>query len=349
MSTNVELEIQNLLNEIEDLDVVSDRLINFLESSPTNLTSANISAVALFLNHAGRSQKLLQFVLRNIENKNFVIPWPHFLEALSKVTAPLDEKTRLALLDGIREDQAEESAARSLSFSKNLPELQEHRQNRKYRFHKEYLANKRTLLEQLYTLRTQQLFEQEKILLQRLQRLYPGDDDVAQEVGEHRQRHALEILQKRAPRIRAPKTEDLAPSDPEVESALETLLLSLQEHATQIPELAFDFAIVAAMLERYDVALSLLSHAENSPSVDWLRLELLMRCRRFVELLSELTQVELKYAHEPETFFATAYLRAQALWGLGQKHNAIEVMEGLLSSRPHYRAASAILSLWRNP
>lgn len=349
MSTNVELEIQNLLNEIKDLDAISDRLINFLESAPTNLTSANIASVALFLNQAGRSQKLLQFVLRNIDNKNFTIPWPHFLEALSKITTPVDEKTRLALLDGIREDQAEESASRSLSFSKNLPELQEQRQNRKYRFHKEYLANKRALLEQLYTLRTQQLFEQEKILLQRLQRLYPGDTDVTQEVGEHRQRHALEILQKRAPRSRTPKTEDLTQADPEVESALEALMNSLLQHAEQTPELAFDFAIVAAMLERYDVSLTLLSHAESLPASDWLRLELLMRCRRFVELLSELTQVELKYAHEPETFFATAYLRAQALWGLGQKHNAIEVMEGLLSSRPHYRAASAILSLWRNP
>jgi hypothetical protein len=110
--------------------------------------------------------------------------------------------------------------------------------------------------------------------------------------------------------------------------------------------MAFEFAIAAIMLESYEAALQILEFCEPTESLLWLRLEVLLQCRRFVEVLNEIAQVEVMLAHQPETFFATAYLRAQALWGLGQKHTAIEVIEGVLAARPHYRAASALLNIW---
>ena len=109
---------------------------------------------------------------------------------------------------------------------------------------------------------------------------------------------------------------------------------------------AFDFAIAAFTLESFDDALEILSYAEETTPLLLFRMEVLVRCRRFVELLNEISKMELAFSHEPETFFATAYLRAQALWGLGQKHSAIEVLESLMASRPHYRAASALISMW---
>lgn len=198
----------------------------------------------------------------------------------------------------------------------------------------------------MVTLRTQQLYEQEKILLQRLQKLYPGDFEILREAGEHKQRHALEILQKRVPKGRQLKEEDFIEADPELDKALTGLLASLREHAERDPAMALDFAIAAFMFESYEAALDILNFSEQNTSTLWFRLEVLLRCRRFVQVLNELSKVELAYAHDPETFFSTAYIRAQALWGLGQKHTALEVLESLLSSRPHYRAASALHSIW---
>ncbi|WP_374073926.1 hypothetical protein [Bdellovibrio bacteriovorus] len=346
MSTYIELEIQNLLNEIDDLDVVGERLIQHLEASPDHFTLDNINALSRFLLKSQHPVKLVNFVLRYIDNEHFPIPWPYFLEALGAIGEELDEKTVKALIEGIEEDNSEAEAARSQALNKTVSQLGEWRSNRKYKIHKDYLNNKRLLLEQLITLRTQQLYEQEKNLLQRLQKLYPGDSDIRKEVNEHKQRYALEILQRRSPKARAVKTEDFAPKDPEVEKALEALMQSLLEHAEQNPDMAFDFAIAAFMLESYETALELLSFSDETISLLWFRLEVLLKCRRFVELLNELARIEMILAHEPETFFATAYLRAQALWGLGQKHTAIEVLEGLMASRPHYRAASALISIW---
>ncbi|WP_415061906.1 hypothetical protein [Bdellovibrio sp.] len=347
MSTYIELEIQNLLNEVEDLDEVGERVIQSLESSPEHFTLDNINSLARFLIQSQHPLKLVHFVLRYIDNENFPIPWPYFLEALGLVGKELDNKTLKALIEGIQEDNAEAEAARAQSLNKSMTELGEWRSNRKYKIHKDYLNNKRLLLDQLITLRTQQLYEQEKNLLSRLQKLYPGDSEIRSEVSEHKQRYALEILQRRSPKARAQTSEDFSPKDPAVENALQALVQSMHEHAEQRPELAMDFAIAAFMLEAYEAALSLLSYSEEeTTSLLWLRLEILLKCRRFVEVLSELSKVEVLLAHEPETFFATAYLRAQALWGLGQKHTAIEVLEGLMAARPHYRAASALLSIW---
>lgn len=346
MSTFVELEIQNLLNETSDLNEVATRLISSLESSPDQISLDNINALARFLNLSGRHVQLASFVIKNIDNEGFPIPWPYFLEALGHASLEIDEKVMNALIEGIQEGESENEAARSQALNKHSALLGEWRSNRKYRIHKDFLSNKKNLLEQMITLRTQQLYEQEKVLLDRLQKLYPGDSEVAHEVREHRQRHALEILARRSPRARDPKPEELSPKDPEVEKALLALLQSLRDHAEEEPSVAFDFAIAAFMFEGYETALDILQFCEPSESLDWLRMEILLQCRRFIELLNEIAHVELAYAHEPETFFATAYLRAQAMWGLGQKHTAVEILEGLLASRPHYRAGSALLSIW---
>ncbi|UXR63133.1 hypothetical protein EZJ49_08595 [Bdellovibrio bacteriovorus] len=348
MSTYVELEIQSLLRQSEDLTEVATQLISSIESSPDHFTLDNINALSRFLIQSRNEHLLIDFVLRHIENESFPIPWPYFLEALSFFSDKLEEKSVRALTDGIEEDNAQAEASRSLALRQTLQTLGEWRSNRKYKLHKDYLNNKRSLLEQLITLRTQQLYEQEKSLLQRLQKLYPGDSDIRREVNEHKQRYALEILSRRTPRSRkvSINTEEYSPRDPEVEQALQVLMQSMHEHAEQHPDMAFDFAVAAYMLESFEDALSLLSFSEETESLIWFRLEVLLKCRRFVELLTDLAKVEIFFAHDPETFFATAYLRAQAMWGLGQKHTAIEVLEGLLAARPHYRAASALLSIW---
>lgn len=347
MSTFIELEIQNLLNAQEDLEQVADKVIASVESNPDNLSSDNITSLSRFLLRTGLYRKLVDFVLRHLDNESFQTPWAYFLEAISQTTEPLDEKIVKALLEGIAEQNAEPDASRSESFKTRTPEIGEWRTNRKYKIQREYVDNKKNLLDQLITLRTQQLYEQEKSLLQRLLKLYPGDREIHNELYEHKQRYALEILARKSPKAKVLSEDELSPHDPELDEAIEGLMKSLAEHAEKMPDMAFDFAIVAYMLEQFVDCLHILSFSNNeSESFLWFRLEALLKARHFVEVLHEITHVELEFAHEPETFFATAYLRAQAYWGLGQKHSAMEVMDSILTSRPHYRAASALLSLW---
>lgn len=346
MSAFIELEIQALLNEYSDAALTADRLIQNLEASEENMSAENVEALARFLWHCGFHSTLLDFILRHLENENFPVPWPYFIEAIGHLHDELDETVVLALKEGLKESKAEEAASRSSALDSLLPELGERRRDRRYGIHKAYFREKKNLLDQLVTLRTQQLYEQEKALLARLQKLYPGDEEVLKELGEHKQRYALEILAKRAPHLRpAPTVEP--PAEPEQLRLTEGFFDSVRREAEQDPELAYDFAVALWMLESFDHALTLLDMAPDSDTRRWFRMELLLRTRRFLELLQDLAYMEYAFADDPETFFATAFLRAQAMWGIGQKHTAVEILESLLESRPHYRSAPALLSLWR--
>ncbi|MNK19545.1 hypothetical protein D3C87_377670 [compost metagenome] len=346
MSTYVELEIQSLLNHTESLDQVAEQLISGLENSPENFTAENIQALARFLLQSGLYLPLTEFILRHLDDESFPIPWPYFLEALALSSPEIDSRTARSLLEGIEETESQEEASRSQALDQQEPLVGEWRRDRIYKIHKTYRSNKKNLLDQLITLRTQQLYEKEKSLLARLQKLYPNDQDILKEVGDHKQRYALEILARRSPSAHAVPIQDLMAKDEEADQALEVLQEAFFEAAVNNPDMAKDFAVASFMIEGYEAALAIIDLVEQDESMVWLRLEVLLHCRRFIELLNELSHVEVALAHEPETFFATAYLRAQAYWGLGQKHTAIEVMEGLVASRPHYRAASSLLSIW---
>lgn len=346
MSTYIEIEIQKLLNETSDLDEVAMRLFQTVEGSPENLNPDNITGLSKFLLNSGRYQKLINFVIRHMDEGQFFIPWPYFMEAIVQLQIELKSSDINAFIEGIQETNAEAEASRSQKFSAYIPFLGEWENNRKYRFHKKYLNKKTSLIDQLFVLRTERLLEQEKKVLKQLQNLFPDDSDVKKEVFEHKQRSALDVLARYSPKTRETSFEDLSAKDPAVDASKKIVMQAMLEYAEQDADMAFELAIVAMVMEAPEEALEILSYSHQTAAAIWLRLELLLQARRFVELLSEVGQVELLFAQEPETFFATAYLRAQSLWGLGQKHSAIQVIEGLLASRPHYRAASALLSIW---
>ena len=123
----------------------------------------------------------------------------------------------------------------------------------------------------------------------------------------------------------------------------------MKETAKNDPSQAADLAVIAAMIDLWDDAIELLAMAPDAGRRGWLRLELMLGANRNLELLNELAVVEQAHSEDPETFYATAYLRAQALWALGQEEQAVEILESLLSARPQYRAGVSLLTLWRGP
>lgn len=343
---SLELDIHNLLLQKVEASEISTRLLIQIEDDLSSFSQKDLNSFYLFLIKSGQSATLIKFVLSHIEDDGFEIPWAYFLDALTDYQERIDDKIKKALKDGLEDSQGYARAALSAETRELFPESKTWREDLDYDIRNHQLNLKKSLLDDLQTFRTQQLYEEERNLIRKMQRMFPEDRDVLHQVSEYKKRSALEVLQKKVPRKKVELEELPLPLDPEVQEPLKALSASLIQTLEDNPELALDLAVVAYILDDYETALAIINKGESEPSLLWFKLEALLKARRFVELLDALSQMEMIFSHDAETFFATAYLRAQALWGLGQKHAAIEVMEGLLASRPHYRAGSALLSMW---
>lgn len=343
---SLELEIKSLLDELGQPALVAERLIPFIEGSEENFVPEKIKGLCLFLLKAGLNQELQTFVLRHWSMPGFQIPWALFLDSLQQSHDPIDDALADLLLQGLEEYGGHEEACASKALDLQTPILKQQRADRRMARIKSYRTQKDELLEQLVTLRTQQLFEQEKALLAKLLRMYPKDPQITKEARSQKERTALEILSRRSGLGKVQTVKEPAP-DPDTEAAAAEFSRVFLTVAKEHPSMAFDLAIGAAFFEKYDAALEILEHAPDGASVAWLRLELFLRARRYLEVLQGLSGVELAYAENPETFAATAYLRAQAMWGLGQRDTAIEVLESLLATEPQYRSGPSLLAIWR--
>lgn len=119
------------------------------------------------------------------------------------------------------------------------------------------------------------------------------------------------------------------------------------ESAKQKPESAYDLSILLTQMELFDAAIECLSYAPPSREKDWLNLDLLVRSENYLSAINESFNVEKKYAKDPETIFATLQLRAQALYGLGEKDKAIQLLEKLVETSPKNQTAKVLLQTWR--
>ena len=114
-------------------------------------------------------------------------------------------------------------------------------------------------------------------------------------------------------------------------------------------DLTFDLALSFHFMDRPQMALEILNGLkanETNSSTRWLKLELLLCNRRFVEALDLALELEIAEADDPETTFAINYIRAQAFWGLGQKDQALALIESLSRVRPNYRSIHSLKHKW---
>lgn len=346
LTLSLELEIKTLLEEFGDPEVVAEKLIKLFEDHPEDWSAESLKQLARFLLSCGLYQTLIGFCIKHLTAKKFVMPWAYFIEALSYGIPDLEEDIVKFIVMGIEEENAAEQVCLAYGAERFLKKSQQWKNELSRKRRKSSSQLKQRMMEELLTLRTQQLYDREKTMLSKMQRMFPGDQDIIEEVRQHKERYALDILSRRAPLARVHSFQEAQPSE-ETRVMSDSLKHTFVKAGEMYPEMAFDFAIAAYMMDEPQASLAILEKLNLTVPETWFYLEVKLRCRHFLEVLNELNHLELKLSHEPETFFATAYLRAQAYWGLAQKHVAIEILESLLIARPNYRAGSALLDLWR--
>lgn len=346
-ATSIEMEIQAFLKHFQTADLTADALIKKYENEKLRLDE--FEALATFFLYCGFAASLTDLIIRKLDDGSR-IPWGHFAEALfiSTESDHIDPKVKRALIEGADERKAMSHLSRSHTLDHFDEELIHQRDLRRKKFVEKAQKKKKELIEEVELLKSQGLKGEEDRAIQILEKFFPGDSEVRLLRLSLRERLAQEYIAKRPTK---PRKEIFFPlfeqRDAKEEEILKEIETAMQGAASSNSFLASDFALAQLVWDNPEAALRLLEKAPDLPEKDWLKAEALLRSRRFAELLDELLVLEKKYSGDAETVFAVYYLRAQALWGLEQKHLAIEILEGMVETRPTYRAATSLLREWK--
>lgn len=275
------------------------------------------------------------------------VHWGILIEILSQSQLTVPDEIMESILKGARKQNLVDLLVLSHVWDLKNPEVNHFRKRVLEKLKEEAAGKKETLWEKLGFLRTQRMVEEEGKLLRIMQRMYPEDADIQREWNEFQDRWARHLLSSRTERKSAP-WRDHTITEPNQEEKLwiAVLLEDFDAYIGKNSTNAYWFSIGLYFMGLYSEALEVLQRAPDTSQKDWLHVELLLKARRFVEALTVSQELEARYAQDPETTFATHYVRAQALKGLGQHAQAVELLKSLIHIRPSYRSAHSLLSAW---
>lgn len=347
MPTPFEVEIGTLLRDLRDPVAVAQDLARRWNMGI--LSADEQRDCAQFFNAAGLYQTFFQQV-RTQSGDNAQIPWAQFADAvgLSRV------KPSQAELDAIFEGAKEQSGLSDLVLSHQLDiwsrKFPETRAQIERLRAEELEAKRQKLKEELEFMRANRLVEEEQRVLQEAEALFPSDEQVKEERESFEMRWAREVLAKANLEFETPDQDDLARRadrlTPDQEAIKQLIVAKALQTAGERPHLAYEIALALHFMDFHTDAIEVLAKAPQAPSVDWLRLDLLLSARLFVDALTEADELEQRYANDPEATFAATYARARAMKGLGQTNMAVDLMRGIVRTRPAYKSAQSFLMDW---
>lgn len=342
MSSHLEILIQEQLLS-HNVEQVCENLIQHLESADV-ASPDEIKTIAQFLLRSGSADKFIKLITFLFREKIEHIPWSAILEFAQNYKSQWPSGFLKYVKEGALECRQEFELARTSQIAQDIPEVFDWVEQRNHSLIQKMDQEKAKLLDQLEYFKSQRLFDQEKKNLMRLYKMYPNEPSIKHLYQENQLRYAEDFLNRRnksANKNLSQLQKEYLKKEVDAKFS-ESLLKQSQNN----PDLIYDLAISALIHEEYETGLKILEPAESTSEIEWLRIELLLAAQRHLEVLQILPNLETQFAADAETFFATAYYRAQALWGLKQSHLAIEVLEALLESRPNYRSAQLLLSKW---
>lgn len=315
------------------------------------ISLSDLEALGLLAIRSGHYTEFVFLCAKKLD-ENAEVPWAHFVQALQLGMKSVPLSLKKALYDGAQTQKLLEHLCRSHFLDDAHPDLPQIRRERRSQWTDKHHFQKKELLAQVEMLRTQELDQEEEKVLRKLQKSFPKDLAIQKLMEELHERKALLLLEEkvRAPESAWEKTEKPVITEEDREM-LQAVISSMTKHIKKHPDLVKDFAVAMLTWEYPEGALEILENHKKgkrrTKSETWLQMESLLQARRFLALLTLINQTEQSPNLEPDDTFGLLYLKARALWGLGSRFSAIEILENLVNHRPSYRSALTLLRLWK--
>lgn len=343
MADHLELEIRNLLKSQYSPREISSRLLSRLFES--KLSDADRNIIFGFVINSGLYHEAFQIFPQLLFDR-IRFPWAHFMEILYRHKISPTREVIDASIKGARRQERVQDLVQFKYWDAKDPRFAEMREQIAEQRAERQLRQRELLLDKLAFFKNHQLIDEEQRILKILIKMYPQDSHLRDWKEEFDERWAKFVISRRGGSEMDHLDETMAQLNRDEWDWAWFLTQEVQKLVGEHGQAAYDFAIGMWFMEFFDCALVLVDGMKPTTGSDWLKTELLIRIRRYLDALEWLVQLEKKYIENPDTPFAITYWRAQALWGLGQSTAAIELMRSLVQVRPDYRSASSMLNEW---
>lgn len=343
MANRAERKIHRLLTVGKSAREIFDELtIDLFQKKVSESERQSIFSFGL---NAGLYQQMLANFVEVFHEKT-PTPWSHFLVLIDKLKIKPPPEIIESVIKGARRQDRIENLSLSHSWDLLDPRFSQMRieveKVRKQRFS----DKKQILLDKIEFYRNQRMAEEERRAIRVLLKMFPDDPMVQGEFDQFQKQWARDVVARNIDESRENRIFHNPKIDTQLRKTAKILVDAMLVEAQQKPHTSYNLAIGLKMMGLPDLGLRVLAFADNNWASEWLAIELLIDCGRFVDCLNAVHELELEYSHDPETTFAATYARAKALFGLGQRGPAIDLLQSIVNVRPNYRSAFTLMTEW---
>lgn len=211
----------------------------------------------------------------------------------------------------------------------------------------EYENKKMSLMKELNFAKNQGLQEKKVHALDQLQRFFPGDKVVENAALSDKEQNARKIYNRILTK-KEKKTSQKSRSSAKPFEHFEHFLPTIKKQLKKNPDYVYDFCL---MFLQMDLPLDGLRVVDlmrrKSARLLWYELQLCLEAQQFARALSTIEFLQ-KSKISSDQSFSLLYYQAMALYGLGNKPLAIQIVKNILKIRPQFKSANSLLLEWES-
>lgn len=284
----------------------------------------------------------LYFFAIDLQSQILDLPWPQFLKIFHQQDDPFPENHLSELKNNFTAQKLVNQATDSLSDL-----IIELKSKNRDQFLQQVLKQKQELIASARIAKSEQLLEQHFHYMNELKKIAPNEYNMSGIISDQEKRHAEQILQRRAKRDGKNTFAEKYGFDGEEKKIMEKISSQAEKYLISSNVRSSDMAFLFRCLGDHSRAIDFIYLNKDHKTQDWQLLDYLFSGQQYLSLLAHCGKMKKKYEAYPDQLFSISYAEAIALWGLGEKNKAIDLMEQIASMRPDFKSATETLNQWK--
>jgi hypothetical protein len=293
-----------------------------------------------FLYHGQQYKTFINILRQEMLADKPAVPWTHVFALLHR-WKKLNKYNLKSLIN------LESSPLELITFRVDFPELNELWQKKKQKKLEDYENKKMSLMKELDFAKNQGLKEKREQALDQLKKFFPHDkavESVSLAERGFQARNAYNRLLSKKNKNLLQKKELPQISNEEFKELLTVVKKYLKKNA----DYAYDFSLMFMQMDLPLYGLAVIDLLKKkSQKLLWYELQLCLNGKQYARALNTIDLLQ-KTKISNEHSFSLLYYQAIALYGLGQKSSAVQIVRNILKIRPQFKSAGSLLLEWES-